>query len=195
MDEYLEKATKWVSETFPVVQKNVLTWSLIGYHWVTLFVENSFIWSIKTVRGIVDAHTPSTWVFTDRNVMPWSVKNDNKYPFTFIPSESAFRGNCDFSVQAKKFQDVVTADLYNADNSLRVDMSSFFHTVSWTTPVPSLYEIVIVYCLMNKMVYSSDVLKGFTLEILTVDKNLKLKCGSALCMRPFEGWNTDVSID
>ena len=195
MDAYLDTATKWVSETLPVVQNNVVMWSLIGYHWVTLFVENGFIWSIKTIRGVVDAHTPSTWVFTDRNAMPWSVKNDNKYSFTFIPSESAFRGNCDESTQPKKFQDIVTADLYNSDNSLRMDMSSFFHNVSWTTPVPSLYEMVTVYCLMNKLVYSSQVLKGFTLEILTVDNNVKLKCGGEVCMRPFEGWNMEVSIN
>ena len=191
VDEILESVTQWIQASFPVA----LTWSLVLYNWVSVKLENGMDWTAKSVKGIMDAHTPSTWVFTQRNTIPWIVKEYAlEYPLTYDPSLMVFTSIGPTTV-SNKFTDVVTAELCNSDGSLKFDMSSFFHNVSWTgSQAPTLYEVVLVYCLSNKLVYSADTLKAFSLNIFKADSNtVRILLSSPLMKCSFSGWEEESS--
>ena len=186
MDEYLETLTSYV---YPVIQNTVLPWCLIAYHWVSLSFEKMSIYAVKTIHGVIDAHKSSSWVFTERNGMPWVVKGEHlNHMLIYFPEEMLFSGP---GSEKGKFNDVVTAELHNADGTLTHDMSSFFHNISWFGTAPSLYEVALVYCLINKNVYPKSVLSLFVLNVTTPDSTIIINLSSEDSKVCFTKWKVD----
>jgi len=186
VDNYLENLTQWVTDSIPVIQTTAVTWGLIAYHWASLAFETSVVFLGKTYKGVMDAHTPSHWIFMERNTVPWSVKEGPfHYPLTFTPSEMCFKSNK--GSEKGSFSDVVTVELRNSDKTLVFDLTSFFHQITWYGDSPSLYEVVLVYCLANNHFYNCESFKAFTLEVMTADSAV-VSFHLSECMENFKGW-------
>ena len=171
--------------------------SLIAYHWITLYIEIVLKWVKKSVRGIMNAHVEKTWIFSERNSVPW-VGSDSTVlhscPMKYLPSTKKFVLSTKVGEIVKhKFDDVVTGELLTSDGILWFDMSSFFHELSWESvknQSPSLYEIVLVYFLSKDMVFAKDAMKGFNLQVLTAEgKEISVSVSSNDGMANFSGWD------
>jgi len=176
----------------------LVTFSLVAFHWVTLYIEILLDLTKKTAYGILDAHRPSTWLFAERNTVPWTKKMSGEvknysYPMVYYPETNSFILNAKGANGVKGgFGDVVTVELVNSDRILSFDMSSFFHEVSWTGGAdlaPSLYELVLVFFLTKDMVFTAESMKGFSLEVLTADaKEYKVLLSSTAALENFKSW-------
>ena len=166
-------------------------WTLIALNYSTWAWETGYEFTRKSVKGILDAHTSKEWVFLSRNTAPWSTTTlSDNYPMIYNPSENLFSFNtCDIVASKGSFGDVVTAELKQDD--IIYDLSSFFHKVKWYTSsnaAPSLYEMSLVYCLSNNLIYTKEKLEKFSLNVLTADgKNIKQPLTK--CYDEFNGWN------
>ena len=195
IEDMLDEWTTWL-------QTKIITYSLVSWHWITLLWATGADFTWKTVRGIRDAHTPETWYFPARNECPWPMK-ENQIPNTFSPEamwtprlqrmyfNEHNRANDELTVHS--FNDVVTAELYNADKILHYDVSSFFHTFSWRSvrAAPSLYEVVLLYCLSYNIFLSKSQLEGFTLEVMTAEGEIiKQRLDSRRSYSFFDTWES-----
>lgn len=170
----------------------VIPYSLVAWHWITWTVSEGVEIAKKTVRGVVDAHTEDIWIFRDRNETPWPVKEyESLSKFVhWKPSENRLYFP-DTDSKARVFGDVVIAEIYTEDT--RYDLSSFFHNFSWKgeTSAPSLYEVILLYCLTNNLIMSKKDLGEFTLEILTTDvKILRKRLDSDILFEDCSCWSS-----
>lgn len=179
----------------------IITYSLVSWHWITFLWATGADFTWKTVRGVRDAHTPESWYFRARNECPWPMK-ENQIPITFSTEamwtprlhRMYFRENYqsgDINT-THSFSDLVTAELYNSDKSLVYDMSSFFHTFSWRSvrAAPSLYEIILLYCLSHNLMFRKSQLEEFTLEVMTADgETIKQRMDSTRALTFFNDWD------
>ena len=178
--------------------------SFVAVHWITMYFEIILNLIQKSLIGLLDAHRPSTWLFAQRNTVPWSKKmsaevKNYSYPIVYYPETNSFTLNGRGADGVKgKFGDVVTVELVNSDRILSFDMSSFFHEVSWVggrNLAPSLYEITLVYFLNKNMVFTTESMKGFSLEVLTADgMEYKVALSSNASLENFKGWEIFGSI-
>jgi hypothetical protein len=179
------------------LQTKIITYSLVSWHWITLLYANASDFTWKTVRGIRDAHIPENWYFHARNECPWPLKeseptNNFSAEAMWVPNMQRmyFRENSQ-SGTTHSFNDVVTAELYNSDKSIQYDLSSFFHTFSWRSvrAAPSLYEVVLIYCLSNNLLLRKSQLEGFTLEVMTAEgETILLRLHSSHATVSFDTW-------
>jgi hypothetical protein len=192
MDSTFDQWSSWI-------WTKTITYSLIGWHWLTAFYAMGTEFTRKTVRGILDAHSTKHWIFRERNECPWPInKGDDENPVvqfttlaTWVPSHSRLYFKEGGTHTNHSFHDVVLAELYNRDKSLQYDMSSFFHEFSWRSVEmsPSLYEVVLLYCLTNKLFFSKLQLSGFTLEVLTAEgETIYQRLDSTRSYSSFDGW-------
>ena len=174
--------------------------ALIAVHWITKYLQNGSEWINKSVTAVKDAHKAPIWIFAERNTIPWikgnqcnqdNISMNNSYPMTYYPETNKLILNSRTNESDKgTFGDVVTAELVNSDRILCFDMSSFFHEITWNgakNMAPSLYEVVLLYCLNRNMVFTKDSMKGLVLEVLTAEgKELQINiCNSK---DNFAGW-------
>lgn len=90
--------------------------------------------------------------------------------------------------------DVVTAELKTP--STTYDLSSFFYSVKWYTTAPSLYELVLLYLLHEKICLSTDMLNSYTLNILTSDaEECVIDLDSPLAKQSFRGFTEGLKVD
>jgi hypothetical protein len=195
MDRTIEDFSSWL-------QVKCITYSLVSWHWIT------HLWSVvqgytaTTVRGIRNAHIPDQWIFRERNECPWVIKEGldefQNLLFTNVATWSPCRSRLYFREVSTEFltnhsfNDVVVAEIYTPDKSLQYDMSSFFHEFSWRSASlsPSLYEIVLLFCLTNNLLFSKSQLEEFTLEVMTADgETLQQRLDSPLAMDNFLSWD------
>jgi len=151
------------------------------------------------IHSVIDANSPRTWLFSQRNTLPWALRDDLRisnyymYPMTYNPSSKTFSLYSRNREVSYKFGDVVIASLTNSDGILWYDMSSFFHTLSWEAGPdcgPSLYEVVIVFCLAKNLVFTAESMKTFYLDVYTIEgKNYRIKISDLDAMRDFTSWN------
>jgi hypothetical protein len=87
----------------------------------------------------------------------------------------------------------VVASLVNSDKILNYDMSSFFHKISWEAGKwkgPSLYEVVLVFCLKKNLVFTRESMLIFYLDVYTIEgKNYHIKLSDAAAMGDFVSWD------
>ena len=196
-DSTLDELSNWI-------HTKVITYSLVSWHWITLLWANTseFIW--KTVRGIRDAHVPDYWYFCARNECPWPLKESQHIDRFSAEAMWApaiqrmyFRENSQ-SGTTHSFNDVVTAELYNSDKSVQYDVSSFFHTFSWRSvrAAPSLYEVVLLYCLTHNIIFRKSQLEGFTLEVMTAEGEIiKQRLDSIRSYSFFDSWESYMEVE
>jgi len=157
------------------------------YNKVAVVVERS-------VKGALDAHKESVWLFTARNSVPW-VTNGNgyrniDYPIIYYPVTKRMCMSRHYSSESKSFGDVVLANMSNEDGYINIEMSSTFHGISWTSSEsPSLYEVALIHCLSHGLVFTEKEIGEFSLEILTADSvSVGVRLDSSEAKAPFSGW-------
>lgn len=185
MDTYLDKVVSWVNNTLPI-------YTAVAYNNVTSAAAAAFECSRKTVRGIIDAHTESSWIFLERNTYPLQLKNPyvfaNQLVYNPELQRFALVNTLDTS---RNMLNSVTAEVYTSKGILQFDMSSFFYEVSWnTTSKTSLLELVLVYLLEQEKYIPTHVLKEYTLRILDSScQTHDILLGSQRAMGPAKEWH------
>lgn len=189
-----------------------LVYSLVAYYWITWACETGYILTHKTVRGAINAHRGQEFVFLARNSCPWQryVQDEElgilriQYPLVYNVN------NCHFEFPMnnegrQSFSTVVTADLVNSDETISFGLSSFFHELSWDACdardacdaceySPSLFEIVLTYCLENDLLFTLDKISGFRLKVFTNDgEDHIIPLDSDFALSGFEGWYENAS--
>jgi len=145
-------------------------------------------------EAVYDAYQPKSWAFTTRNAYPtivnsrWSIDPSID---TYSPDTYSFGQ----STSDSKSIDIVTAQI-EAANKTTFDMSSFLYSVRWYDSPPSLYELVILYFLHQKICLSTDLIDTYTFTALTSEgEDITIQLGSASAKKPFRGWNTELKVD
>lgn len=85
--------------------------------------------------------------------------------------------------------DIVTAELKTP--SITYDMSSFLYSVKWylAAPAPSLYELVLLFLLHEKVCLSADMLSSYTITVLTSDaEEHAIELNSPIAKQSFRGF-------
>jgi hypothetical protein len=146
-------------------------------------------------QAVYDAYCTKTWVFTTRNVYPvllnstWTV--DSSVVLQYSPDTHTFLD----STPESQSLDIVTAEIETA-NKNTFDMSSFLYSIRWHGVAPSLYELVILFFLHEKICLSTDLIDTYKLTVLTSDAEERvIPLGSAIAKKPFHGWNTELKVD
>ena len=189
LDVTLERVTQWI-------WNRALLFTLLTTNFVSNAFNKVYEYSSISLQGALNAHKEEVWLFTARNTLPWvSFVEDyrgKEYPIIYYPRMKHMIINPENTSKTKSFDDVVLANMSNADGSINVEMSSTFHNISWTSSgeSPSLYEIALIHCLSHKLIFTEKEMAEFTLEILTADANTV--CISMQDAKEgFSGWGTE----
>ena len=186
-----------------------LVYGLVAYYWITWACETGYILTHKTVRGAINAHRGQEFVFLARNSCPWQryVQDEElgilriQYPLVYNVNDCHFEFPMN-NEGRRSFSTVVTVDLVNSDETISFVLSSFFHELSWDACddcdageySPSLFEIVLTYCLENDLLFTLDKISGFRLKVFTNDgEDHIIPLDSDFALSGFEGWYENAS--
>lgn len=156
------------------------------------------------VETVYEGYREKRWVFAQRNAYPvmtsssWtnsdaagngclSVQGDmlTYYPatYTFAPAASD-----------KKSLDIVTAELNTPFGAH--DLSSFFYSVKWHMNAPSLYELVLLFLLHEKLCLSTSTLDSSSITVLTSDaEEYVIEMNSVVAKQTFRGFTEGLKVD
>lgn len=192
IDQSLDTAIAWIFEKLEILKNSFMIWSLITLNAVSKGWDAGYAFTMKSVQGIMDAHSKKVWVFTERNSVPWPLlendyKESDKYPLVYFPETYKLSGGTDSGLFS--FNDVVTAELKGRGGST-FDLTTTFYNLRWTAEYnPSLYEVAILHCLENKLLFIISDLQKYTLEVMTADaKTLVVSFDSLFTLVPFTSW-------
>ena len=144
----------------------------------------------RSVRAIVNANTPDIWVFLNRNTTPWVVKEYPPSHMRYYPDKKCFDGLYPFTQDSSKLNDFVTAELHDSSGNLIYNMSPFFSEISWKNGPPSLYEMTLVTCLSNNILFSNAQLESYTVNVMTSDAEIiDIPLSNKNARDKFPGWN------
>ena len=180
-----------IEDTFYDFSKSCMLYGLIAFNYLSWAWDYGFELTRKSVRGAIHAHYNKEWIFTSRNSIPWVVfENSNKFPMRYNPTDHVFLFLTDDKPN-QSFGDVVTAELKY--NEQAYDASSLFHNVKWYSgselTSPSLYEISLVYCLENNLLFTKEEFDKGVLKILTADgKTITQDLNSPKSLLNFDKW-------
>jgi hypothetical protein len=149
------------------------------------------------VKAVKDSNIPDSLVFRNRNECPWRLKENSGYvlkgvSLCYSVNERKFYDLPGTVSPVKRMDDIILADLIDISGNSICDMSEFLHSLRWTDSAsPSLYELVLVNTLLNKIVASHEYLQGCTLKVMTLTTNpsLKIKLSSEKVKEPFTSWD------
>jgi len=148
----------------------------------------------RSVKGAMDAHKESVWLFTARNSVPWVTHGNGyqniDYPIVYYPETKRMCMSQHNTSESESFGDVVLASMSNKDGYINVEMSSTFHGISWSSSEsPSLYEVALIHCLSHGLVFTEKEMDKFSLDILTADSaSVRVRLNSLAAKAPFSGW-------
>jgi len=185
LDSYVRNAVTWAKMMLPV-------YTAIAYNKASTFAAAAFDCSRKTVRGIIDAHTESSWVFLERNTYPLQIKGVYEFTNELVYNPELHRfSRVNTADHSRNMLNSVTAEVYNNKGMLQFDMSSFCYDVAWsTTSNTSLLELVLVYALEQGKYIPTDLLKSYTLRILDSScQTHDILLGSQRAMGPAKEWH------
>ena len=150
----------------------------------------------RSVKGAMDAHKESVWLFMSRNSVPWVTHGNGyrniDYPIIYYPETKCMYISPHDTSESNSFGDVVLANMSNEDGYINVEMSSTFHGISWRSSgeSPSLYEVALIHSLSHGLVFTDKELDQFSLDILTADSvSVRVRLNSSEAKAPFSGWN------
>ena len=160
------------------------------------------------VETVYEGYREKRWIFPQRNAYPvmtsssWNNRDAaiplrngclalysvqgamlTYYPekYTFAPSDSD-----------KISLDIVTAELTTPFGVY--DLSSFFYSVKWYLAAPSLYELVLLFFLHEKLCLSTYTLDSSSLTILTSDaEEHVIEMNSVVARQPFRGFTEGLT--
>jgi hypothetical protein len=141
-----------------------------------------------------DGYREKKWIFTSRNAYPmitsseWTMcLSDNT--LIYSPASHAIEG-----AGEKQSLESVTLEVVSPDGT-RHNLSSFSYTVKWQL-TPSLYELVLLYFLHEKMCIPTQILDTYTVEVLTMDlEEVSIPLSSAFAKAPFCGFVEGLKVD
>lgn len=144
---------------------------------------------------VYEGYTEKHWVFTERNTYPVMLSSSwrtEPLMLTYDPATFTFgRGTGD-----KMGLDIVTVELKTP--STTYDMSSFLYSVKWysTGSAPSLYELVLLFLLHEKICLSTDMLSSYTLVVMTSDAvEYNIEMNSPMATQSFRGFTEGLKVD
>jgi hypothetical protein len=199
IDATLERATQFIWN------KAVLI-TLIATNFISKSFNSVYDYSSISLQGAMDAHKEKVWVFTSRNSIPWvtlseeysydNLREVNKYPIVYYPQKKHMYINPGNTFETKTFGDVVLANMSKPDGTVKIEMSSTFHNIYWTSSgdSPSLYEVALIHCLSHKLVFTEKEMVEFTLEFLTADANT-VNISMQNAKEVFSGWESSSETD
>jgi len=194
MDQRLDAATNLL------IQQATVN-GLILWNWLSTITSALWKLSAKSFTGALNAHKSPVWVFIQRNTVPWvllegdvNLANTNNFPLTFYPDTQDICFANDGELINKSFGDVVLVEMTNAVNNLKIELSSTFHNIKWKgneVVNPSLYEIALIHCLANNLLFTEAQMCEFTLNILTTDaQDIVVPLSGFLSRSPFMSWDS-----
>jgi hypothetical protein len=174
-----------------------LVYSLVLVNWASWVWETGYHFTRKSLVGAINAHKDQEFIFLERNSCPWQRHRQEEelgvlriqYPMIYDVNSSHYSFPLTASEEdASPFSDVVTAELVNSDETICFDLSSFFHNVTCDVgSAPSLFEVVLTYCLQDDLLFTLEKLRGLRLKVFTVDGNERI-VSLADQTRPFTSW-------
>ena len=201
MDSFLLQ----ISLVLDTLYRSSVVYGLVGYHWLTWAWDIGCSFTYTTVCGAINAHRDKEYIFLSRNSCPWQryVQHDElnmirtQYPLIYTANDCHFEYPSSKNTATNTFSSVVTAEILNNDETILFDLSGFFHKVTWNSGgAPSLFEVVLMYCLENSLIFSLDRLHKFTLKVFTTDgENHSISLESELANNEFVKWTNNVSSD
>jgi len=135
---------------------------------------------------VYEGYSAKRWIFAERNAYPVMLSSSwraEPLMLTYDPATFTFgQGTGD-----KMSLDIVTAELKTP--SITYDMSSFLYSVKWYSSAPSLYELVLLFLLHEKVCLSAVMLESYTLIVLTSDaEEHTIELGLPLAKQSFRGF-------
>ena len=172
----------------------LIQYALIGWNYVTEVWDSSCEYGIRILRSIEQAHKNEVWVFVNENELPYCVKEGpvlNTMPPTslfYYPDTYSFTLNTRLQENRIERFDIVSAEVILGSQS--IDLTSLFHEMKWKPhSTPSLYEVVQVYGLHNKLPFTHLQLESARLEVLDSDAvEHSIPLNSVIASRRFAGW-------
>jgi hypothetical protein len=153
-------------------------------------IQSSIAFLYETV---CDAYRPKSWIFTTRNEYPVMVSSawtiDPTATLVYSPNNFAF---FELGISDKFTLDIVTAELKTPSGVH--DLSSFFYSVKWYATGPSLYELVLLYLMHERICVTTSIVNSFSLTVLTSDaEEHTIEMNSALARQSFRGFTEGLS--
>jgi hypothetical protein len=209
IDTLLDTSAKSFVESLDSLKNTLIVWGLVTLNWLTTGCEIAYVFASKSLEGAMNAHLETLWVFTERNTVPWplteveyraslsdKLTHGYKYPLVYSVGTNKFSDVSSTVLEGSvfSFNDVVTAEMKNSDKTIYIDLTSTFYNLRWAAGCsPSLYEVILIHCLKNKLFCLIGKLGDFSLDILTVEaKTIPVTLNSKLCRVPFTKWDDCV---
>lgn len=185
------------------IYRTGLIYSLVFVNLATSLWEAGYTFTHKSIVAAINAHKRREFVFLERNACPWQRYREEEelgvmriqYPLIYDVDTNHFTTSLVTSQEkVRLFSDVVTVELVNSDETVCFDLSSFFHSLtSCDSAAPSVFEVVLTYCLEDGLVFTTEKLRGFRVKVFTVEgEEISILLKDATT--PFTSWadyNTD----
>ena len=156
-----------------------------------------FVYAVNSATRVKDAvmffcecvyegYSTKYWAFAERNAYPITISSSWKREhqmLTYSPDTFIFGQG----IGDKFALDVVTVELKTPSSTY--DLSSFLYSVKWFSVAPSLYELVLLYLVHEKICLSTDTLDSSSLTVLTSDaEEYVIEMNSVLAKQTFRGF-------
>jgi hypothetical protein len=148
------------------------------------------------VKAIRDSSVSDILIFSNRNEFPWLFK-ENALPvlkgsnLLYSMNDKKFYLNTQAGLlDFLKMDDIIMAELVDASGGGVCDMSELLHSVKWSSvSSPTVYELVLVNLLMNKICLSTEYLSTCVLNVTTLENPfLEIKMSDPLVKNNFTSW-------
>jgi hypothetical protein len=147
------------------------------------------------VKAIRDSSVSDILIFIDRNEFPWLFK-ENALPvlkgsnLLYSMNDKKFYLNTYRPESFIKMDDIIMAELVDASGGGVCDMSELLHSVKWSSVFsPTVYELVLVNLLVNKICISTEFLSTCVLNVTTLENPfLEIKMSNPLVKNNFTSW-------
>jgi len=158
------------------------------------------VYCINTVYSVKDSvvslctalrelYTTKTLVFPTRNAYPLAISSswrvDGSIDLIYSPETHSFHAR---QIHDRKTLDCVTGEVKVGGKVY--DLSSFFYSVKWYDSPPSLYELVVLFFMEERMAVGTDVIDGSTLSIMDSSGDTHdIPLSTPLAKEPFESFS------
>jgi hypothetical protein len=156
-------------------------------NFITNFYDKAMGLVSKSWSAVTNAHIPDVWVFTHRNATPWQRKETISNTLSFYPETQKFFKEAEVK---KSMDDLVTAEILDASGIIVSDATEFFHNIRWSEIAPSVYEIVLLFFLLQDLVFPKELLSSYALRVMTIDaETLDIPLNNSKAFDAFSGWS------
>jgi len=146
---------------------------------------------LNLCSALRELYATKTLVFTTRNTYPLSISSswqvDGSIHLIYSPETHSFHAR---HIHDRKTLDCVTAEVKLGGKVY--DLSSFFYSVKWYDSAPSLYELVVLFFMEERMAVGTEVIDDYTLSIMDSSGDTHdIPLSAPLAKEPFESFVSD----